>query len=93
MVERHKAVGRDTKAAQELLAVLERTQKVFERALAELEKSGGEKEMSAYDPKRTWNLGAVSRADLLDAAQNEVTKKVGAAVPVWRQPLRPPARG
>ena len=49
--------------------------------------------MSAFDPKRTWNLGAVSRADLLDAAQNEVTKKVGAAVPVWRQPLRPPARG
>jgi hypothetical protein len=26
--------GRDTKAAQELLAVLERTQKVFERDLA-----------------------------------------------------------
>ena len=37
-VERHKAEGRDTKAAQELLAVLERTQKVFERDLAELEK-------------------------------------------------------
>jgi hypothetical protein len=43
MVERHKAEDRDTKAAQELLAVLERTQKVFERDLAELEKSGGEK--------------------------------------------------
>src|SRR4029077_5813134 len=38
MVDRHKAEGRDTKAAQELLAVLERTQKVFERDLAELEK-------------------------------------------------------
>jgi hypothetical protein len=38
MVERHKAEGHDTKAAQELLAVLERTQKVFERDLAELEK-------------------------------------------------------
>ena len=43
MVERHKAEGRDTKAAEELLAVLERTQKVFERDLAELEKDGGEK--------------------------------------------------
>ena len=42
MVERHKAEGRDTKAAEELLAVLERTQKVFERDLAELEKNGGE---------------------------------------------------
>jgi hypothetical protein len=38
MVERHKAEDRDTKAAQELLAVFERTQKVFERDLAELEK-------------------------------------------------------
>ena len=38
MVEKHKAEGRDTKAAEELLAVLERTQKVFERDLAELEK-------------------------------------------------------
>jgi hypothetical protein len=38
MVERHKAEGRDTKAAEELLAVLERTQKTFERDLADLEK-------------------------------------------------------
>jgi hypothetical protein len=38
MVERLKAEGRDTKAAGELLAVLERTQKVFERDLADLEK-------------------------------------------------------
>ena len=38
MVERHKAEGRDTKAAEELLAVLERTQKAFERDLADLEK-------------------------------------------------------
>jgi hypothetical protein len=38
MVERFKAEARDTKAAEELLAVLERTQKVFERDLAELEK-------------------------------------------------------
>jgi hypothetical protein len=38
MVERHKTEGRDTKAAEELLAVLERTQKVFERDLADLEK-------------------------------------------------------
>ena len=39
MVERLKAEGRDTKAADELLAVLERTQKVFERDLADLEKA------------------------------------------------------
>ena len=38
MVDRHKAEGRDTKAAEELLAVLERTQKAFERDLADLEK-------------------------------------------------------
>jgi len=38
MVERHRAEVRDTKAEEELLAVLERTQKVFERDLAELEK-------------------------------------------------------
>ena len=38
MVEKFKAKRRDTKAAEELLAVLERTQKVFERDLAELEK-------------------------------------------------------
>ncbi|MGB8106788.1 MAG: hypothetical protein WCF47_21190 [Pseudolabrys sp.] len=38
MVEKFKAEGRDTKAAEGLLAVLERTQKVFERDLAELEK-------------------------------------------------------
>ena len=38
MVEKFKAKRRDTKAAEELLAVLERTQNVFERDLAELEK-------------------------------------------------------
>jgi hypothetical protein len=38
MVEKHKAEGRDTKAAEELLAVFERTQIVFERDLADLEK-------------------------------------------------------
>jgi hypothetical protein len=38
MVEMHKAEGRDNKAAEKLLTVLERTQKVFERDLAELEK-------------------------------------------------------
>ena len=41
MVERHRAEGRDTKLAEDLLSVFERTQKVFERDLAELEK--GEK--------------------------------------------------
>ena len=41
MVERLKAVGRDTKAAEELLAVFEHTQKVFERDLADLEKRRG----------------------------------------------------
>jgi hypothetical protein len=40
-VERLKAVGRDTKAAEELLAVFEHTQKVFERDLADLEKRRG----------------------------------------------------
>lgn len=40
MVERLKAEDRDTKAAKELLAVLERTQKVFEYDLAYLEKLG-----------------------------------------------------
>jgi hypothetical protein len=39
MVERHRAEGRDWKPAENLLSVLERTQKVFERDLAELEKS------------------------------------------------------
>ena len=38
MVERLRAEGRDSKAAEELLAVFERTQKVFERDLADLEK-------------------------------------------------------
>ena len=38
MVEKHRAEGRDSKVAEELLAVLERTQKVFERDLAYLEK-------------------------------------------------------
>jgi hypothetical protein len=42
MVERHKAEGRDTKAAEELPAILERTQKVFVRDLAEIEKNGGD---------------------------------------------------
>jgi len=38
MVERHRADGRDTRPAENLLSVLERTQKVFERDLADLEK-------------------------------------------------------
>ena len=38
MVERHRAEGRDTKPAKDLLLILERTQRVFERDLAELEK-------------------------------------------------------
>ena len=38
MVERHRAEGRDPKPAEDLLSVLERTQKVFERDLADLEK-------------------------------------------------------
>jgi hypothetical protein len=38
MVERLKAEGRDTKVAEELLAQFERTQIVFERDLADLEK-------------------------------------------------------
>jgi hypothetical protein len=41
MVERLKAEDRDTHAAEELLAVFERTQKVFERDLADLEKLRG----------------------------------------------------
>jgi len=40
MVERHRAERRDTKPAEDLLSALERTQKVFERDLAELEKRG-----------------------------------------------------
>jgi hypothetical protein len=36
MVERHKSEGRDPAPAQKLLAVLERTQQVLERDLAEL---------------------------------------------------------
>ena len=40
MIERYKAEGRDTKAGEDLLAVLERTQKVFEHDLAFLEKAG-----------------------------------------------------
>jgi len=38
MVERHRVEGRDSKVAEDLLSVLERTQKVFERDLAEMEK-------------------------------------------------------
>jgi hypothetical protein len=38
MVERHRAEGRDSKAAEDLLSAFERTQKVFERDLAEMEK-------------------------------------------------------
>ena len=37
MVERHRSEGRDTKPAEDLLAALERTQKVFERDLARFE--------------------------------------------------------
>jgi len=37
-IERHRAEGRDTKLAEDLLSVFERTQKVFEHDLAELEK-------------------------------------------------------
>ena len=38
MIERHRTEGRDTELAEDLLSVFERTQKVFERVLAELEK-------------------------------------------------------
>ena len=37
IVERHRAEGRDTKPAEDLLAAFERSQKVFERELARLE--------------------------------------------------------
>jgi hypothetical protein len=40
MVERHKAEGRDPAPAQNLLAVLERTQQVLERDLAQLVQTG-----------------------------------------------------
>ena len=36
MIERHKTEGRDFTAAQKLLDVLERTQKVFERDLTRI---------------------------------------------------------
>ena len=36
MVERHRAEGRDTNPAEDLLGALERTQEVFERDLARL---------------------------------------------------------
>ena len=36
MVERHRAEGRDTKPAENLLAAFERTEQVFERDLARL---------------------------------------------------------
>jgi len=36
MVERHKAEGRDSAPAQNLLVVLERTQQILERDLAQL---------------------------------------------------------
>jgi hypothetical protein len=42
IVEKLKAEGRNSKAAEELLAVFERTQKVFEHDLADLEKRRGE---------------------------------------------------
>jgi coenzyme F420-reducing hydrogenase alpha subunit len=35
MVERHRAEGRDTKPAEDLLAALEQSQQVFERDLAQ----------------------------------------------------------
>ena len=37
MVETHRAEGRDTKPAEDLLAAFEHSQKVFERELARLE--------------------------------------------------------
>ena len=40
MIERHKAEGRDPAPAQNLLAVLERTQQVLERDLAQLMQTG-----------------------------------------------------
>ena len=40
-VERHWAEGCDSSVAEDLLSVLERTQKVFERDLDEMEKLGG----------------------------------------------------
>ena len=38
IVKRHRAEGRDTKPAEDLLAALERSQLVFERDLARLER-------------------------------------------------------
>jgi hypothetical protein len=38
MVERHRAEGRDTKPAEDLLAAFERSQQAFERDLARLER-------------------------------------------------------
>ena len=40
MVDRHRAEGRDTKLAENLSSVFQRTQEVFERDLAELERRG-----------------------------------------------------
>jgi hypothetical protein len=40
MVEIHRAEGRETKPAEDLLAEFERSQKVFERELARLELNG-----------------------------------------------------
>jgi hypothetical protein len=40
MVERHRAEGRDTKLAENLLSVFQRTHEVFGRDLAELERRG-----------------------------------------------------
>jgi hypothetical protein len=38
MIKRHRAEGRDPKPAEDLLATFERSQKVFERDLAKLER-------------------------------------------------------
>ena len=41
LLERHRTDGRDTKPAEDLLEALERSQKVFEHDLAELERLRG----------------------------------------------------
>ena len=49
MIERHKAEGRDPAPAQNLLAVLERTQQVLERDLAQLMQTGQPPNPGAYN--------------------------------------------
>jgi len=46
IIERHSAEGRDTKPAEDLLAALEHSQKVFQHDLAELERRADKRTMS-----------------------------------------------